>query len=532
MGLCSSKSHPIESQFGDPEDLNSSVRGSKTNLGEPKGDKFQYVIVGFGVAAGYAAKKLADLGVKDFDVAIVGEEPTFAYERPALSKGYLFPPGNAEKLPTRLPKFHTCAAQGDVVMTEEWYQDRNWTCYLGTKVLSIDVKKKTLRCQGPVNEEWVRYEKLIVCTGSKPVKLTCPGAELKNIYYIRSENDTAALVRKLERETGNRFVDRKLAPLKIKSGVLQSSRKLGEDEKRELSNAAKEDEPEDEANDHAVVLGGGYLGVEMACAVVGWGFSEVHLVYREDNLYSKMPWTARFREKVQDEIVRRMPKIKLHPNCSIEKLNSRNETSVALGSAVLTDGTLIETHCLIACIGAVPCGKELFPKKSITVTSTSTLAVDGSLKLKSNDAKDIWVCGELAKAECGVEAARAMGKYVGEAAFNDYMQNTPLPAFKPESTFRYSRLFEYTSNPLVWYQIGDISTDMQSKFVGENNHPGQSGAFATFYSSKDSNVLKAAVVCGSSGDKGFLEESRKLVEKGTATIDDALALFNLKGYHL
>jgi monodehydroascorbate reductase (NADH) len=160
MGICASKGEensPDPEYFGgDNDDPNASVRSTRSpKMAEGKGDKFRFVIVGFGVAAGYAAKQLEELGVKDFEVALIGEEPTFAYERPALSKGYLFPPGNHEKLPARLPKFHTCAAVGGVVQTEEWYQDRNWTCYLGTKVVSIDVKRKVIRCQGPINEEWV-----------------------------------------------------------------------------------------------------------------------------------------------------------------------------------------------------------------------------------------------------------------------------------------------------------------------------------------------------------------------------------------
>ena len=64
--------------LGSGENASESIRSSKTDL---KGDKFTFVIVGFGVAGGYAAQKLAELGVKDFEVAIVGEEPTFAYER-------------------------------------------------------------------------------------------------------------------------------------------------------------------------------------------------------------------------------------------------------------------------------------------------------------------------------------------------------------------------------------------------------------------------------------------------------------------
>ncbi|HYE74130.1 MAG TPA: FAD-dependent oxidoreductase, partial [Blastocatellia bacterium] len=314
---------------------------------------------------------------------------------------------------------------------------------MSTKVLTIDTKKKILKCQGPVNEEWVRYEKLIVCTGSKPVRLTCAGSNLKNIYHVRNEHDTAALVRKLERETGNRFQDRKLAPLKGKSGVLQSSRKLGADEALELSGMFKDDDIDNEANDHAVVLGGGYLGVELATALHGWGFSEVHIAFKGDMLYQKLPWDPRFRAKVQAEIEKRAPNLKLHPNTTVEKCSPREETSQALGSVTLSDGKMIETHTLIAAIGAVPSGKELFSKKAVTVVNNNNVAVDENLRLKSSETKDVFVCGELASPECGVEAARAMGKYAAVCAFNDRMMNPLSPPFSIQFPFRYSRLFEY-----------------------------------------------------------------------------------------
>jgi monodehydroascorbate reductase (NADH) len=51
----------------------------------------EIAVLGGGNAAGYFARAAAELGLKG--VAIVGEEPAVSYERPALSKAYLFPEG-------------------------------------------------------------------------------------------------------------------------------------------------------------------------------------------------------------------------------------------------------------------------------------------------------------------------------------------------------------------------------------------------------------------------------------------------------
>jgi hypothetical protein len=60
----------------------------------------EYVIVGGGNAAGYAARTFVEHGMADGRLCIVSKEAVPPYERPALTKGYLFPP---EKKPARLP---------------------------------------------------------------------------------------------------------------------------------------------------------------------------------------------------------------------------------------------------------------------------------------------------------------------------------------------------------------------------------------------------------------------------------------------
>ncbi|KAI9193847.1 hypothetical protein LWI28_000642 [Acer negundo] len=58
------------------------------------GRAFVYVIVGGGVAAGYAALEFTKRGVPPGELCIVSEELIPPYERPALSKGYLLPEAN------------------------------------------------------------------------------------------------------------------------------------------------------------------------------------------------------------------------------------------------------------------------------------------------------------------------------------------------------------------------------------------------------------------------------------------------------
>ncbi|KAJ0079334.1 hypothetical protein Patl1_24332 [Pistacia atlantica] len=60
--------------------------------------QFKYVILGGGVAAGYAAREFVKQGVKRGELAIISKEAVAPYERLTLSKEYLLP-----ERPARLP---------------------------------------------------------------------------------------------------------------------------------------------------------------------------------------------------------------------------------------------------------------------------------------------------------------------------------------------------------------------------------------------------------------------------------------------
>ncbi|KAF8364730.1 hypothetical protein HHK36_033287 [Tetracentron sinense] len=121
------------------------------------GRAFVYVILGGGVAAGYAALEFSKRGISHGELCIISEEPVVPYERPALSKGFLLPEGifisnwnmkNALKsargisrnekgdvklpsgliAPARLPSFHTCVGANEERLTPRWYRD-NGNCF-------------------------------------------------------------------------------------------------------------------------------------------------------------------------------------------------------------------------------------------------------------------------------------------------------------------------------------------------------------------------------------------------------------------
>ncbi|CAL5207380.1 unnamed protein product [Lathyrus oleraceus] len=190
---------------------------------------FKYIIIGGGVSAGYAAREFVKQGVHPGELAIISKEAVAPYERPALSKAYLFP-----ESPARLPGFHTCVGSGGERLLPEWYSEKGIQLYLSTEIVSADLAAKFLKS---ANGEHFDYQTLVIATGSAVIRLTdfgVIGANAKNIFYLREVDDADKLYEAIKRKK----------------------------------------------NAKAVVVGGGYIGLELS-AVLKLNDLDVTMVYPE-----------------------------------------------------------------------------------------------------------------------------------------------------------------------------------------------------------------------------------------------------------
>ncbi|CAL5202903.1 unnamed protein product [Lathyrus oleraceus] len=101
---------------------------------------FKYIIIGGGVSTGYAAREFMNQGVNLGELTIISKEAVAPYERPALSKAYLFP-----EYPARPPGFHTCVGSGGERFLPEWYNEKGIQLYLNTKIVIADLAAKFLK---------------------------------------------------------------------------------------------------------------------------------------------------------------------------------------------------------------------------------------------------------------------------------------------------------------------------------------------------------------------------------------------------
>ncbi|GFZ16474.1 monodehydroascorbate reductase 6 [Actinidia rufa] len=119
----------------------------------------EFVIVGGGNAAGYAARTFVEHGMANGKLCIVTKEEHAPYERPALTKAYLFP---TDKKPARLPGFHTCVGSGGERQTPEWYNEQGIEVLYKDPVTGIDIEKQTLTTN---LGKLLKYGSLIIATG-------------------------------------------------------------------------------------------------------------------------------------------------------------------------------------------------------------------------------------------------------------------------------------------------------------------------------------------------------------------------------
>jgi 3-phenylpropionate/trans-cinnamate dioxygenase ferredoxin reductase subunit len=129
-----------------------------------------YVIVGAGQAAAQAVDSLRREGYAG-RLVVIGEEPLPPYQRPPLSKKYL-----AGELPIeRL-----------AIKPESWYTQAGVDLRLGLRAAALDTRARELALSDGTQ---LRYDQLLLATGSSPRPIAVPGADLAGIYTLRTRED-------------------------------------------------------------------------------------------------------------------------------------------------------------------------------------------------------------------------------------------------------------------------------------------------------------------------------------------------------
>jgi 3-phenylpropionate/trans-cinnamate dioxygenase ferredoxin reductase subunit len=139
-----------------------------------------FVIVGASLAGGKAAQTLREEGFEG-RVVLIGAETEPPYERPPLSKGYL---SGADERSTAF--LHEPA----------WWADHDIDWRPGTAAVGLDPESRTVALHPA---DTITYDRLLIATGSAVRTLDVPGSDLEGVRYLRTLDQSDALLASFRR---------------------------------------------------------------------------------------------------------------------------------------------------------------------------------------------------------------------------------------------------------------------------------------------------------------------------------------------
>ncbi|MFC1828694.1 FAD-dependent oxidoreductase [Thermodesulfobacteriota bacterium] len=203
---------------------------------------------------------------------------------------------------------------------------------INTRAISIDRKQKTVRIKNIHNEkeEDLSYDKLVLGTGSKPRQLSIPGLHLEGVYTVTDLHKAIA----------------------IKKDI--SAGKVGK----------------------AVIIGAGFIGLEMAEALVDlWGI-ETDVVEITDQLLPgiispNMAQMARHHLEEND--------VTLYFNESVERIEGEQRVE-----KVITNKRTLEADMVIVAAGILP-SSELAEDAGLEISPSGAIVVNQRMQTSDPD---------------------------------------------------------------------------------------------------------------------------------------------------
>ncbi|RTE93979.1 NAD(P)/FAD-dependent oxidoreductase [Bradyrhizobium sp. LVM 105] len=313
------------------------------------------VIVGNGMAAARLVDELAKTSLGRYAVAVIGEEPRLAYNRVLLSSVLAGETGSHEI----------------ELRPADWWRHRGVTVRYGYRVTEIDVGRRELKIEG---EESMEYSKLVLATGSTPLRLNLPGADLAGVHTFRDTRDVDLLL------------------------TLAAARK------------------------RVVVVGGGLLGLEAAYGLAKAG-APVTLLHLMDRLMERQldgPAADLLKTLVERKGIR------ILLNASTARIHGDGHVE----AVELADGSRIEADAVIFAAGIKP---NVALAKEAGIAVNRGVVVNDVMQTSSSD---IFALGECAEhrgtcyglVEPAYEQARVLARHLAgrPAAYQGSVVSTNL----------------------------------------------------------------------------------------------------------
>lgn len=132
------------------------------------------VIVGNGMAAMRLVEELVTRALGRYAIAVIGEEPRLPYNRVLLSSVLAGEVSHADI----------------ELRSAAWWRERGVTMLYGHSAVAVDPAIRRVRLGGGAT---LPYGKLVLATGSRPIRLNVPGIDLPGVKTFRDLSDVAAI---------------------------------------------------------------------------------------------------------------------------------------------------------------------------------------------------------------------------------------------------------------------------------------------------------------------------------------------------
>jgi nitrite reductase (NADH) large subunit len=274
------------------------------------------VVVGNGMAAARLVDELAKAALGRYAIAVIGDEPRLAYNRVLLSSVLA----------------GETASHDIELKSAAWWRDRGVTLKYGCLATEIDVGRRELKI---ANEESIAFSKLVLATGSTPLRPSVPGADLAGVHTFRDGRDVNLLL------------------------TLAAQKK------------------------RVVVVGGGLLGLEAAHGLAKAG-AAVTLIHLMDRLMERQ-LDAPAAELLKSLVERKGIKILLNAE------TARLHGGTRVEGVELADGRRIDADAVIFAAGIRP---NIALAKDAGIPVNRGIVVDDHL---ATGAPDIFALGECAE---------------------------------------------------------------------------------------------------------------------------------------
>jgi nitrite reductase (NADH) large subunit len=321
-------------------------------------EKMKLVMVGNGMAGVRTLEELLKVAPDLYDITVFGAEPYPNYNRIMLS-----------------PVLAGEQTLNDIVLNGlDWYAENRITLHLDREVLHIDRKRRTV---GTTDGVVAEYDRLLLATGSRPIVLPVPGADLEGVVSFRDIRDVEAMI--------------------------DASRN----------------------HRHAVVIGGGLLGLEAANGLVqrGMDVTVVHLA----------PWLM---ERQLDETAARMLRKNLEEKGLRFLLGRQTAALEGDGKRVkrvcFQDGESVPADIVVMAVGIRP---NTVLAQSAGIHCKRGIVVDDTMQTYDPRIYAVGECVEHRGTSYGLvaplfEMARVCANHLAEMGFGRYVGSTTATKLK------------------------------------------------------------------------------------------------------